>query len=104
MLIPPKYFLTPTISEFLNQIEASKEIVNSIIIPSEVEQNIRRKSTLKSSLFSARIRGNPTPLIEFPKLTSDDQKRIEKKLILQKQNVNPEDLLLPRGAEIYLLI
>lgn len=54
MLIPPKYFLTPKISKLLASIEASKEVINSITIPPEIESNIRRQSTLKSSLFSAR--------------------------------------------------
>lgn len=55
MLIPPKYFLAPKISELLGSIQACKEVIDSIQIPPEVETNIRRQSILKSSLFSARI-------------------------------------------------
>ena len=58
MLIPPKYNLTPQISELLSSIEASKQIIDSVTIAPEIELNIRRESTLKSSLFSARIEGN----------------------------------------------
>lgn len=58
MLIPPKYVLTAKISGFLASIESSKDVINAIDIPDEVEINTRRQATLKSSLFSARIEGN----------------------------------------------
>lgn len=62
MLIPPKYNLSPKISELLSSIEASQEVIDSLPIPPEIEQNIRRQSSLKSSLFSARIEGNELTL------------------------------------------
>lgn len=77
MLIPPKYFLTPKISQLLSSIEASREIINTIAIPPEVETNIRRQSYLKSSLFSARIEGNPLTLDDVTNKSSKDQKKIE---------------------------
>lgn len=77
MLIPPKYILTSKISELLSQIEVNKEIVNTIAIPPKVEQNIRRKSILRSSLFSARIEGNIATLDEYPRLSPKDKKKIE---------------------------
>lgn len=77
MLIPPKYFLTPKISQLLQSIEASREVINSIQIPPELEINIRRQSTLKSSLFSARIEGNTLTLDQLPNTSSKDQKRQE---------------------------
>ena len=77
MLIPPKYFLTPKISQFLSSIEASREIINTISIPYEVETNIRRQSYLKSSLFSARIEGNTLTLDDISTKSSKDQKKIE---------------------------
>lgn len=86
MLIPPKYFLTPRISELLGQIEANKEVINSFNIPPEVELNIRRKSTLKSSLFSARIEGNNATLDEISKLPPKDKKKIEINNILRALN------------------
>ncbi len=86
MVIPPKYFLTTQISKLLSEIEANKEVIDSISTPIEIEQNLRRKSTLASSLFSARIEGNPTTLEDYPKLPSRDQKRVEINNILRAIN------------------
>lgn len=77
MLIPPKYTLTPTISKLLSQLEASKEIISEFEIPNEIEINIRRQSTLKSSLFSARIEGNDLLLHELPQKNSADKRKVE---------------------------
>jgi Fic family protein len=76
MLIPPKYSLTPVIVELLQSIEASREVIDSITIPPEVESNIRRRSTLKSSLFSARIEGNDLTLADLD-TPSKTQKKAE---------------------------
>ncbi len=86
MLIPPKYFLSNKISRLLSKIEANKEVVESITIPAEIELNIRRKSTLRSSLFSARIEGNSVTTDEFPKLNPKDQRKIEINNILRAIN------------------
>lgn len=86
MLIPPKYSLTPKISEALQSIEGSKQVIDSITIPLEVEQNIRRLSTLKSSLFSARIEGNPLTLEEIQRNPSKNQKKQEVFNILKALN------------------
>lgn len=85
MLIPPKYILTPKITQLLQSIEASKEVINSIIIPPEIEMNIRRQSTLRSSLFSARIEGNNLTL-ESLKPGSKEQKQQEVFNILKALN------------------
>ncbi len=77
MLIPTKYSLTNIISQHLSSIEASKAVIESIEIPLDVEINIRRQSSLKSSLFSARIEGNPTTLEELNSRPSNDIKKIE---------------------------
>lgn len=77
MLIPPEYFLTPKISQLLSSIEASREVINSVTIPTEIETNIRRQSYLKSSLFSARIEGNNLTLDELSHKSSKDQKKVE---------------------------
>lgn len=87
MLIPPKYFLTPKISQLLQSIEASKEVINTISIPPEIETNIRRESSLKSSLFSARVEGNPLTLNDLSKTSSKDQKRLEVFNILKALNL-----------------
>ena len=86
MLIPPKYNLTPKISQLLQTIEACKEVIDSVNIPPELEINIRRQSTLKSSLFSARIEGNPLTLEELNFSTSKDQKKAEVFNILRALN------------------
>lgn len=77
MLIPPRYRLTKDIVALLQTIEANKEVIDSINIPVEIEENIRRQSTLKSSLFSARVEGNPLTLEEVEHRPSSDQKKIE---------------------------
>lgn len=76
MLIPPKYILTPDISQALQTIEACKQVIDSVEIPPEIEQNIRRQSTLRSSLFSARIEGN-TQTLETLSKNSKEKKNIE---------------------------
>lgn len=86
MLIPPKYILTPKISRLLQSIEGSREVINSINTPKEIEISIRRNSTLKSSLFSARIEGNTLTLEDIPKLSPKDQKRKEIFNILKSLN------------------
>lgn len=86
MLIPPKYFLTPKITQLLQSIEASKEVINAVQIPPEIETNIRRQSTLKSSLFSARVEGNPLTLDELAKKPSKNQRKQEVFNILKALN------------------
>jgi len=86
MLIPPKYFLTPKIAQLLQRIEACKEVINTVTIPPELEMNIRRESSLKSSLFSARIEGNTLTLDEIHKSSSKDQKKAEVFNILKALN------------------
>lgn len=87
MLIPPKYFLTPQIAQLLQSIEGSREVINTVTIPPEVETNIRRQSILKSSLFSARIEGNPLGLEELHKRPSKDQRKLEVFNILKALNL-----------------
>lgn len=77
VLIPPRYTLNKNVVNLLQKIEANKEIINTISIPVEVEENIRRKSTLKSSLFSARIEGNDLSLSDITSRPSKDQKKVE---------------------------
>lgn len=86
MLIPPKYFLTPKISELLSQIEANKDVVNAVETSPEIIMNLRRASTLRSSLFSARIEGNNTTLDELTKISPKDKKRIEINNVLRTLN------------------
>ncbi len=77
MVIPPKYQLTPKIVKLLQRIEVLKEIINSIPIQPEIEINIRRQSTLKSSLYSARIEGN---ILTLDNLTGSIESRQKKEV------------------------
>ncbi len=86
MLIPPKYTLNSAITSLLQNIEASREIIDSLPMPPEVEQNIRRSSTLRSSVYSARIEGNPYTLEEIMNAPSRDQKKAEAMNILKALN------------------
>lgn len=59
MKIPPSYSITPQIMELLIKIEALQEYFSTIKVPSALKKKLQRVSILKSSLFSARIEGNP---------------------------------------------
>ncbi len=87
MLIQPKYILTLKISKLLSQIEAARSVIESVAIPQEVELNIRRHSTLRSSLYSARIEGNPLTLDNIGGRSSKDRKKIEVFNILRALNI-----------------
>jgi len=93
MLIPPKYILTPEISQLLSSIEASKQIIDSISIPLEIENNIKRRSTLKSSLFSARIEGNEFTMDNIQNAPSESQKKVEVYNILKALNFINEKVI-----------
>ena len=86
MVIPSKYSLTPKITQLLQQIEAAKEVINSISISPEIETNIRRQSTLKSSLFSARIEGNTLTMDSLSNMSSQTQQKKEVFNILKALN------------------
>lgn len=64
MVIPPRYTITPQILELVGKIDAIRIYLSSIRIPDLLKENIQRVSILKSSLFSARIEGNPLTLSE----------------------------------------
>lgn len=77
-------------SELLAKIEACKQVIDAVNIPPEVELNIRRKSTLKSSLYSANIEGNPLIFDELALLSPKDKKKIEVFNILKAINLIQE--------------
>jgi len=78
MKIPPGYRLTPKISGFMEKLEINRQIIDSISIPPEIEKNIRRESLLKSSLFSAKIEGNPFTFEQIQRETLINSKQKEK--------------------------
>ncbi len=75
MKIPPLYKITPEILELISQIEALKIFYSSIEISSERKENLKRISLLKSSLFSAKIEGNPLLLNEIEKTSKQKEKQ-----------------------------
>ncbi len=77
MLIPPQYKVTPEILELISKIEANRIYFSSRELPVQVKEKIQRVSILKSSLFSARIEGNPLSLEEIDTDPSEDVKKIE---------------------------
>lgn len=77
MVIPPQYTITPQILELVSKIDAIRIYLSLIKIPDLLKENIQRVSILKSSLFSARIEGNPLTLGDFDTISSDKQKKIE---------------------------
>lgn len=103
MLIPPRYRLTPHISQLLSSIEASRQVIESLEIPKEIEVNVRRQSILRSSLFSARIEGNTATLEDLPRLSTKDRRKQEIFNILKavnwvyqksKKSIKVSDLLI----------
>jgi len=77
MLIPPQYKVTPEILELISKIEANRIYFSSRELPVQIKEKIQRVSILKSSLFSARIEGNPLSLEEIDMDPSEDVKKIE---------------------------
>lgn len=87
MLIPPHYILTSSITESLGRIEAARQVIDTYPLPAEIETNIRRQSILRSSLFSARIEGNPLTMDDYANKPSGDQKKREVMNILKGLHV-----------------
>ena len=59
-----RYQETTGMKKLLIELEALRIIFDTIKPISKIEENIRRESLLKSSLFSARIEGNPLTLTQ----------------------------------------
>lgn len=103
MKIPPQYTITPEILEMIVKIEANRIFLNSISIKPEIKEKIQRVSILKSSLYSARIEGNPLT-IESVEVTDEKRQKLEVFNILsaykfiekdakKEIKVNKEDIL-----------
>lgn len=76
MKIPPQYEITQEILALVSKIDALRLYFSSVNIPSPIKQKIQRVSLLKSSLFSARIEGNPL-VLESLEHSSDKIKKKE---------------------------
>lgn len=119
MRIPPSYQITPEILELVAKIDANIILFSSINIPPKLKEKIQRISLLKSSLFSARIEGNPLTLenvetsenkqkkreifnileaIKFLDKEFPFKKEIDKKLILNLHKITMEGLIPEAGS------
>ncbi|OGG04825.1 hypothetical protein A2Z33_05955 [Candidatus Gottesmanbacteria bacterium RBG_16_52_11] len=79
MKFPPIYSLTPQINSLLYEIDVLKAAYSLHPVPTEREILLRRKTLLKSSLYSARIEGNNlnTDDLDNLDLTSEDREKTE---------------------------
>ena len=59
----------------ISKIEAQKLYFSSLKLPLKIKERLIRVSLLKSSLYSARIEGNPLELINFD--SGEDEKKLE---------------------------
>lgn len=65
MKIPPVYKITPEILELLAKIEANRFYFLTNPLPKPLKDNLQRQSLLKSSIYSAKIEGNPLDLENY---------------------------------------
>lgn len=76
-----KYIQTHKISKLLSEIEALRMVFDTLPVLPHIEENLRREALLKSSLYSARIEGNPLTLEQVSLTTrpysKSDIKKIE---------------------------
>lgn len=95
MRISPDYQVTPEMVDLISRINANLIFLSSLDIPKTVKDKIQRISILKSSVFSARIEGNPLTVEDFGKERDDDIKKIEvfnisKAVDFINRNINPK--------------
>lgn len=76
MKIPPTYQITPEILELIVNIDSHRLFFRDKKISEEIKNNIQRISFLKSSVFSARIEGNPLTLEDL-ETTKQKHRKIE---------------------------
>lgn len=72
-MIKYKFIETEKIKSLLIEAEALKIVFDNLKVLPQVEENFRRESLLKSSLYSARVEGNPAKLNNI-----DDQNTLHK--------------------------
>ena len=65
MKIPPVYTISDEMLSLITNIEAQRLYFSSLNLGDQIKENIQRVSLLKSSLFSARIEGNPLKISDF---------------------------------------
>src|SRR3990172_2875786 len=77
MQIPPVYTITPQILALIAKIEAERIYFSRLPLSSELKEKIQRVSLLKSSLFSARIEGNPLVFFDLASGGKEEEKKRE---------------------------
>src|SRR3990172_2780339 len=77
MKIPPSYIITPQMLALIAKIETERLHIASLNLPKPLKEKIQRVSLLKSSLFSARIEGNPLELADVEVGDKKSQKKLE---------------------------
>lgn len=77
MKIPPIFTLNSAILALIAKIDAQRLYFSGIKIPAELKNKIERQSLLKSSLYSAKIEGNPLELADFSSKSPDQLKKKE---------------------------
>lgn len=77
MKIPPDYILDNNILSLVSKIDAQRLYFSTIKFPAELKNKIERQTLLKSSLYSAKIEGNPLKLFDLDDKTSDHLKKKE---------------------------
>jgi Fic family protein len=75
MKFPPIFTLTPAIKKLLYEVDVLKAGYELHPVPAAQVINLRRVSLLKSSLFSARIEGNPLELADVGDIRPDNENR-----------------------------
>lgn len=86
MKIPPAYTITPEVIEIITKIEAHRINFTSLNISAQIKEKIQRVSLLKSSLYSARIEGNPLELYDVSFEKSKEINKLEIFNILEASN------------------
>lgn len=100
MQIPPQYKITSEIIDLLAKIDANRILLSSQKIPEKLKEKIQRISLLHSSLFSARIEGNPLT-IENVENAKDQKKKAEVVNLIQAagfvdKNITKDDKINPK--------
>ena len=77
MKIPPDYKITSEMLGLISKVDTNLMFLSALNVQAELKQKIQRISLLKSSLFSARIEGNPLTLEAVNKGETDNEKNKE---------------------------
>lgn len=77
MQIPPIYTVTSQMLALIAKIEAERIYFSQLTLPDRLKGKVQRVSFLKSSLFSARIEGNPLEISDLTSGKGEEEKKRE---------------------------